>query len=387
MSMNIQHLINYYLNNVCKLKESIKLRKLDISIIETIDNLIAKLKTLSSEFNAICAQRKSESDKKTNILNRTKKKQIAQQADTTTIELRQKLLMLPNILQHDDNEDKTIETIVNSDKQGIKFTDFYRNYTYIHTERCLFYSGTMSIFKRRLANALIERCIRQGYTYIEVPLIVNNELMEHTGHLPKFRQYLFHISDTQTLIPTSEVTILEFISLECQKHKQLLSQKYACYSYCFRNETSAASKTNKSMIRQGVFEKVETFIVCKTSERVNAIQTLLNNVKDILNILKLNYRIVQVGTYNMSHSAYIQYDIEVYMPKSDMYVEIASCSDCGPYQMARNIKLRNYYNDFCTLNCSALPIDRLLACLVEYYWCETSQTIVDIDIDNLYTKI
>ena len=383
MNRNIHYLIRYYTDNIDNIKASLKARDIDTYIVENIQQLITQLNDLSREFNIVCAQRKHETDKQLNIENRIKKKQITKATGKVAIELKKQLLTLPNILKTYNKDDEIIEIIHNSnDTTGIKFTDFYKQYTYIHEDRCLFYYSHIAIFKRKLVNALIEHNIRNGFKYIEVPIIVNNSLLEHTGHFPKFKSYTFSIDSNKTLIPTSEVSILEFISLECQKNKTLTEQQIVCYSYCFRNETSATSKVNKSMIRQSVFEKVETFVICHKDNREKYMTILMNNVKHILNFFKINYRIIKVGSLEISQSAYIQYDFEVYMPKSDMYIEIASCSDCDSYQLYRNIVFKHYYNDFCTLNCSALPIDRLLACLVEYYWCEQTQTL-NIDINNI----
>ena len=92
----------------------------------------------------------------------------------------------------------------------------------------------------------------------------------------------------------------------------------------------------------------------------------------------MKYRIVEVGSLEMSKSAYKQYDIEIYFPVTNKYIEVASCSSCHTYQLYRDSDNLNkeFYDKYCTLNCSALPVERILAAYIEYYWNDNLQNFL-----------
>ena len=123
------------------------------------------------------------------------------------------------------------------------------------------------------------------------------------------------------------------------------------------------------MIRQAHFDKVETFIVCAKAEEKKYLDFCLQRNIKIIETLGLVYRIVKIGAEEMSTTATIQYDIEVYMPRSDLWIEIASCSSCGNYQLYKNSKFKNH-QETVSINCSSFPIERIVAILIEYYYTE-----------------
>lgn len=243
----------------------------------------------------------------------------------------------------------------------------------------------LDIFNK-LANYFIMYNCKNGFHYITGNEFVDKKYLYYAGQMPSLKDSLFQIDENLFCIPTGEIVIFEFISKNLTKIISDTENKFnglyklCTYSKCFRNENSHHSKFNKPLIRQSIFNKVETFVFCKTEYENDAFNLLLKNAIGILDSLNMKYRVVDVCAVNMSKTAYKQYDIEVYFPITNNYVEVASCSSCNVYQLCRdsdNIN-KDLCGQYCTLNCSALPIERILAAYIEYYWDDLNQEFIKL---------
>lgn len=294
---------------------------------------------------------------------------------------------LPNILHKDYiKEDKVIfsssdKELFNS-KHKISFSQYVDSYNIRSSNgRVIFMDNDLLDIFNKLANFFILSNCKNNFHYIIGNEFIDEKYLYYAGQLPGLKSSLFKIEEGLFCIPTGEAIIIECISKNFKEIIQKVDKsdngiyKICTYSRCFRNENSHHSKLNKPLIRQSIFNKVETFIICKLESEEYAFNLLIENAKRILDKLNMQYRIVEVGSYNMSKSAYKQYDIEIYFPITGQYIEVASCSSCNTYQLNRDADNldKDVSDKYCTLNCSAFPIERILAAYIEYYWDDLEQ--------------
>jgi seryl-tRNA synthetase len=204
-----------------------------------------------------------------------------------------------------------------------------------------------------------------------------------TGQLPKFENDMFHIASKDLfLIPTAEVPLTNLYAKEIIDENELPIYRTA-YTPCFRKEAGSAGRDTRGLIRQHQFNKVELVKFVRPENSEEELQKLLSNAEEVLKQLKISYRIVQLCGGDLGFSSAKTYDIEVWMPSYDNYVEISSCSNFLDYQARRaNIRLRRddktveYVH---TLNGSGLAIGRTVAAIMENYQnADGSITIPDV---------
>jgi seryl-tRNA synthetase len=224
---------------------------------------------------------------------------------------------------------------------------------------------------------------KHGYMEILPPFLVNRNSMIGTGQLPKFENDMFHIpSKDLFLIPTAEVPLTNLYAKEIIDENELPIYRTA-YTPCFRKEAGSAGRDTRGLIRQHQFNKVELVKFVRPENSEEELQKLLSNAEEVLKQLKIAYRVVQLCGGDLGFSSAKTYDIEVWMPSYDDYVEISSCSNFLDYQARRaNIRLRRddktveYVH---TLNGSGLAIGRTVAAIMENYQnADGSITIPDV---------
>ena len=223
-----------------------------------------------------------------------------------------------------------------------------------------------------------------GYQEISPPLIVNDYTMFGTGQLPKFESDQFEIklddeNSRKFLIPTAEV-ILTNIVRETLLKKEELPLRLVASTACFRKEAGSYGKDTKGMIRQHQFYKVELVSVVEPIKCLEELDRMTNCAQQILNKLKLPYRVVMLSTGDMGFSAEKTYDLEVWIPSENKYREISSCSSCGQFQARRmKAKYKNEKNDsdfLGTLNGSGLAVGRTLIAIMENYQQKDGSIII-----------
>lgn len=244
------------------------------------------------------------------------------------------------------------------------------------------YKGLGARLERALINYFLDTHTgKNGYDEILPPYMVNRNSMTGTGQLPKFEEDAFKVSDTDYfLIPTAEVPVTNIYRDEILEGDKL-PIKYAAYSACFRSEAGSAGRDTRGLIRQHQFNKVELVKFTKEEESYNELNKLVEDAEIVLQGLGLPYRIVRICRGDLGFTAALKYDIEVWMPSYNKYVEISSCSNFEDFQARRaNIK---YKDDpkakpkfVHTVNGSGVAIGRALAAVLENYQNEDGSVTV-----------
>ncbi len=309
------------------------------------------------------------------------------------------LLRVPNV-PHDsvpngDTDEDNIEIKKWGDPRKFEFTpkehwalgtdnnilDFERAGK-ITGSRFTFYKGLGARLERSLINYFLNKHTDEnGYSEALPPYMVNRNSMTGTGQLPKFEEDAFKVADTDYfLIPTAEVPVTNLYRDE-MLDGDMLPIKYAAYSACFRSEAGSAGRDTRGLIRQHQFNKVELVKFAKQEDSYAELDKLVQDAESVLQGLGLPYRIVRICKGDLGFTAALKFDIEVWMPSYNRYVEISSCSNFEDFQSRRaNIKYKDdakskpkYVH---TLNGSGVAIGRALAAVLENYQNEDGTVTV-----------
>lgn len=226
--------------------------------------------------------------------------------------------------------------------------------------------------ERALVSFMLDTHSKHGYTEILPPFLVNRDSMIGTGQLPKFEEDMYAVKGTDYyLIPTAEVPVTNLLRNEVVEEESL-PIKYCAYTACFRGEAGSAGRDTRGLIRQHQFNKVELVKFCKPEESYAELEKLTNDAERILQLLELPYRVAMLCTGDVGFSSAKTYDLEVWLPSYNRYVEISSCSNFESYQARRaNIKYRSADKKktelVATLNGSGLAVGRTAAAILENY--------------------
>ncbi len=234
------------------------------------------------------------------------------------------------------------------------------------------YRGLGARLERSVINFYMDTHADDGYTEVLPPYMVTRATMTGTGQLPKFEEDAYKLSDGNTfLIPTAEVPVTNLyrdMILDGAK----LPIRHCAYSACFRSEAGSAGRDTRGLIRQHQFNKVEMVKICKPEQSYDELESMTRQAEKVLQLLGLPYRVVCLSTGDMGFSAAKTYDIEVWIPSYNRYVEISSCSNCEDFQARRaQIRYRETPKDkpqLChTLNGSGVAVGRTVAAILENY--------------------
>ncbi|HEX3164365.1 MAG TPA: serine--tRNA ligase [Pseudolabrys sp.] len=217
-----------------------------------------------------------------------------------------------------------------------------------------------------------------GYTEVNPPILVRDEIMFGTAQLPKFADDQFRTTNDFWLIPTAEVPLTNLVRESIVEEAQLPMRLTAC-TPCFRAEAGAAGKDTRGMIRQHQFTKVELVSITAPEKSKEEHDRMLACAEEVLKKLDLHYRVVTLCTGDMGFAAQKTYDIEVWLPGQNMYREISSCSVCGDFQ-ARRMNARYRAKDGVrhvhTLNGSGVAVGRALIAVMETYQDDKGAIVV-----------
>jgi len=235
------------------------------------------------------------------------------------------------------------------------------------------YKNKGAQLERHLINAMIMHHIEK-FSFVEVfpPVLMKKESMITTGQLPKFEEDMYHTKvDDLYLCPTAEVPLTNIHRDEILVERNL-PIKYVAYSPCFRREAGSYGKDTKGLLRIHQFNKVELVKFTTPKSSYDELELLTNQAESILKILGLHYRVVSLSTGDLSFSAAKCYDLEIWSPGENKWLEVSSCSNFESFQARRgNIRYRNESEkkvDFIhTLNGSGLATPRLMVALLETY--------------------
>jgi seryl-tRNA synthetase len=213
--------------------------------------------------------------------------------------------------------------------------------------------------------------MQHGYTEILPPHVVKEEVLVGTGNLPKFGENLFKIEGIDlTLIPTAEVPVTNLYREEIIEPGKLPIYHVA-YTPCFRNEQMSAGRDVRGIKRVYQFDKVEMVKFVEPHTSYDELRTLIDNAEDICKALKIQYRLLQLCTADLG-VATMKYDLELWAPGVEEWLEVSSCANFGDYQARRaNIRYRpepNAKPEFVhTLNGSGLALPRVMIAILENY--------------------
>ncbi|MCG3146694.1 MAG: Serine--tRNA ligase [Verrucomicrobiae bacterium] len=236
----------------------------------------------------------------------------------------------------------------------------------------ILYRGAGARLERGLINFLLDlHTTQHGYSEVLPPFLIKRDSMIGTGQLPKFEEDMYRLRDDELyLAPTAEVPVTNLYREEILKDDQL-PMYFCAYTPCFRREAGAAGKETRGMIRVHQFDKVEMVKLCKPETSYDELEKMLANAERALQLLGLHYRVVLLCTGDMGFSSSKTYDIEVWAPGQNAYLEVSSCSNCEDFQARRaNIKFKDSSgkNRFVhTLNGSGTALARLYVALLETY--------------------
>lgn len=221
---------------------------------------------------------------------------------------------------------------------------------------------------------------KHGYTEIQPPYIAHERSMTGTGQLPKFAEDMFRLEGLDYyLIPTAEVPLTNMYR-DCILEKERLPLYLTAHTPCFRAEAGSAGRDTRGLIRQHQFNKVELVKFVEPETSYDELEKLLSNAEEILQLLKLPYRVVQLCGGDLGFSSAKTYDIEVWMPSYGRYVEISSCSNFEDFQARRaGIRYRSKTEKpqfVHTLNGSGLAVGRTVAAIMENYQQEDGSILI-----------
>ncbi len=233
------------------------------------------------------------------------------------------------------------------------------------------YRGLGARLERAIYNFMLDTHTANGYTEIFPPFMVNRDSMTGTGQLPKFEEDAYAVKNTDYfLIPTAEVPVTNMYRGEVLD-AETLPYYYCAYTACFRGEAGSAGRDTRGLIRQHQFNKVELVKFTMPDKSWDELESLTHEAELILQKIGLPYRVVCLSTGDLGFSSAKTYDIEVWLPSYNRYVEISSCSNFVDYQARRmNIKYRTRDGKtgfVHTLNGSGLAVGRTTAAILENF--------------------
>lgn len=239
--------------------------------------------------------------------------------------------------------------------------------------RFTLYKDLGARLERSLINFFLNtHTAEHGYTEVLPPFIANRTSFIGTGQLPKFEEDMFKLEGFEYfLVPTAEVPVTNIHQNEIMNGDDLTT-KYCAYTPCFRAEAGSAGRDTRGLIRQHQFNKVELVKFTKPEDSYKELETLTADAEKVLQLLGLPYRVVRICSGDLGFTAAYKYDLEVWMPSYNRYVEISSCSNFEDFQARRaNIRFKRdkaSKPEFVhTLNGSGVAIGRALAAILENY--------------------
>ncbi len=243
--------------------------------------------------------------------------------------------------------------------------------------------GAGARLERALINFMLDiHTQKHGYQEVVPPFMVNSSSLTGTGQLPKFSEDLFKLEGTDYyLIPTAEVPLTNLYAGEILKESDL-TIKLVAYTPCFRSEAGSYGRDTRGLIRQHQFDKVELVKFCRPDDSYNELEKLLDNAEEILRLLELPYRVVDLVSGDLGFSAARTFDIEVWLPSQETYREISSCSNFEDFQARRagirfkgsEAKAKTAFVH--TINGSGLAVGRTWLAILENYQDESGRIFI-----------
>ena len=388
-------------NNPDEVLKSLSRKDNNISI-DKILKIDAELKVLTTELNNLQANQNSKS-KEIGLLKSKgesaddtfsdlkvlseKIKELEKQQRILSSSLKKELLEVPNIphLSSPQGADSKDNVVVHENNSNRKFNFDLKNHIDIGTELGILdfevaakmsgsgfplYKGRGALLERALINFMIDYHLKNfNYTEFFTPFLVKPDSAITTGQLPKFSEDMYHIEkDDLYLIPTAEVSLTNIHKDDILSLSDL-PKYYLGYSACFRREAGSYGKDTKGLLRVHQFNKVELVKFVEPKNSYNELDSLVKQATKILDMLELDYRVIELCDGDLSFAASKCFDLEVWAPGEQKWLEVSSCSNFEDFQARRgNIRYKDSdgKTDFIhTLNGSGLATPRIFAALLE----------------------
>ena len=397
-----------------KVKNSLKIKNYDLdsdlfieidSNRKTLQTEVEDLKGLKNKLSKDFGELKrnnQDTSELSNQLDEIKKNLFEKEEllNKTLSQLNNFLLDIPNIPHQDveagnsEEDNKVIKTF--GDVQKKDSIDHLEITSDIDTESAVKLAGTrfavlkddIAKLQRALISFMLDVAEKNGYEERYVPFIANSQSLTGTGQLPKFEEDLFKITEDLFLIPTAEVPLTNLYA-DSILEQGSLPIKVTSHTPCFRSEAGSYGKDTKGLIRQHQFEKVEIVQIVHPNESDAALEGLLSNAEEILQLLELPYQVVQLCGGDLGFSSAKTYDIEVWIPSQNKYREISSCSNFTDFQSRRSkIRLNEDGNKILphTLNGSALAVGRTLVAIIENFYDEKNSIRIPKPLQKYLNK-
>jgi seryl-tRNA synthetase len=235
------------------------------------------------------------------------------------------------------------------------------------------YTGAGARLERALINFMIELHVREhGYTELAPPLLINADAARGTGHLPKFGEDMYHVTeDDLYLVPTAEIPVTNFFAGELLD-ADVLPRRFVAYTPCFRREAGAHGRDTRGLLRLHQFDKVELVRFERQEHGAAALDELTRHAEVVLERLGLHYRVLLLAGGDLGFANALTFDLEVWAPGVERWLEVSSCSLYNDYQARRaNIRYRPAPGEkpefAVTLNGSGLGLARTFAAVLETY--------------------
>mgnify|MGYP001178993444 CR=1 FL=1 len=395
--------IKFIRENVELIKEGLKNKKSDFDL-DSFLNLNERRRQLSGEVDNLRSQQNNINDQVSFLIKEKKdpkeiiaqSKEISKNISTLDDELKEirknfqwQLLCIPNIAHQSvpaggEADNKIIKTVGNLKKfnfeplthvelaEHLDIVDFKRAPKLAGSNFILF-KGLGAKLERALINFMLDlHTTEHGYTEIAPPFVANTASMITTAQLPKLEEDMYRLKDEEHfLIPTAEVPVTNIHSGETLE-EQSLPINYTAYTACFRKEAGSYGKDTKGLVRVHQFDKVELVKFTKPDDSYAELENLLVDACKVIDLLDIPYRTTLLATGEMSFAAAKCYDIEIYAPGMDRWLEVSSCSNFEDFQARRgNIRYRDKITGKSkfvhTLNGSGVALPRLVVAILENY--------------------
>lgn len=399
--------IRLFRNELDRVTEGLSRRGEDLSVVDRVvaldteirrlnaerDELRSRIRSLSNEVGQLMRDGQRELAQELQQESRqlgAREKDLDRQSDERSVELRELLLRIPNLPSDDapigaGEEENIVVRVENHDldsyaeHQRVPHWEIGEALGILDVERGVKMSGSMFVMYRKagaqLVRALCQAALDRNadlYEEVRPPTLVRTDTMMATGHLPKFADDAYHLErDDLYAIPTAEVPLTSLARDEILAEGDL-PMRLMAHTSCFRREAGSAGKDTRGLLRVHEFDKVEILALTTPDQAADLHAEILSRAEGLIRDLGLAYRILDLCTGDLGNSARRTFDIEVYAPGVDRWLEVSSVSWFGDYQARRaNVRYRvagGKGTEIChTLNGSALAVPRVWAGIVETY--------------------
>ena len=388
-------------NNTDDVLKALSKKDNDISLNDIL-NLDSKLKSLTTKLNELQAEQNTKSKEVGQLKSKgessddifkdlkvlsEKIKEFEKEQKELSSSLKKSLLEIPNIphasCPEGVNEKGNIVVLENKNNRDFNFP--LKDHIELGKELDILdfevaakmsgsgfplYKGNGALLERALINFMTDYHLKNfDYTEFFTPFLVKPESALTTGQLPKFSEDMYHIEkDDLYLIPTAEVSLTNIHKDDILPSNEL-PKYYLGYSACFRREAGSYGKDTRGLLRVHQFNKVELVKFVDPTKSYEELDSLVKQASNILDLLELDYRVIELCSGDLSFAAAKCFDLEVWSPGEEKWLEVSSCSNFEDFQSRRgNIKFKNSNGeiDFVhTLNGSGLATPRIFAALLE----------------------